>query len=239
MELIRINKYLASCGVCSRREADALIEQGRVLVNGEKTFAGQKVTGEETILVNGKEIGTACKKVVLAFYKPIGVTVTKKDPHAEKKIMEYIDYPIPVTYAGRLDKDSEGLILLTNDGNLIEEMMRGSRKHEKEYLVRLNKEVKEEDLQKLQDGVFIKELNRRTRPCRITRISKVGVNMILTEGLNRQIRRMWKTAGYEVLALKRTRVCNIHLGKLSPGSYRVLEGNELEELYETVGLKLS
>ena len=174
--------------------------------------------------------------MVLAFYKPIGVTVTKKDPHAEKKIMEYIDYPIPVTYAGRLDKDSEGLILLTNDGNLIEEMMRGSKKHEKEYLVRLNKEVKEEDIQKLQEGIFIRELNRSTRPCRITKISKVGVNMILTEGLNRQIRRMWKAVGYEVLALKRTRVCNIHLGKLSPGSYRVLEGNELEDLYETVGI---
>lgn len=237
MELVRINKYLASCGVCSRREADALIDQGRVMVDGEKATAGQKVSGQEKILVNGKEIGTTCKKVVLAFYKPIGVTVTKNDPHAEKMIMEYIDYPTPVTYAGRLDKESEGLILLTNDGDLIEAMMRGSNHHEKEYMVKLNKEVKDSDIARLRDGVFIKELNRKTKPCIIERISKYSVKMTLTEGMNRQIRRMWKTANYDVQALKRTRVCNITVGKLAPGSYRVLEGEELELLYELVGPK--
>lgn len=234
MENIRINKYLASCGICSRREADELIAKKQVLVDGQVALPGQKITGKEKITVQGKPVQAEKKKVVLAFYKPIGVTVTKSDPHAEKTIMQYIDYPVAVTYAGRLDKDSEGLLLLTNDGDLIQQMMSGSGRHQKEYMVRLNKEIRPKDVEKLRGGVFIRELNRSTKPCEIEILSKYGVKMTLTEGMNRQIRRMWKSLGYEVLALKRVRVCNVELGHLSPGSYRVLEEKEQELLYESV-----
>ncbi|MGN0346350.1 MAG: pseudouridine synthase [Lachnospiraceae bacterium] len=231
MEQQRLNKYIAACGICSRREADQMIQDGLVLVNGRKASPGEKVDGSEKITVKGKRIGTTFQKVVLAFYKPIGVTVTKSDPHAQKTIMQYIDYPVPVTYAGRLDRDSEGLILLTNDGKLIDALMRGKNGHEKEYLVKLNKQVKSVDIQNLRQGVFLRELNRKTRECEITQISKYSVRMVITEGMNRQIRRMWKTAGYEVQALKRIRVANIQLGHLAPGTYRVLSEAEREELY--------
>ena len=231
MELQRLNKYIASCGICSRREADQMIQDGLVLVDGHKASPGEKVNGSEKITVKGKLIGTTLQKVVLAFYKPIGVTVTKSDPHAQKTIMQYIDYPVPVTYAGRLDRESEGLILLTNDGKLIDALMRGKNGHEKEYLVKLNKPVKSGDIRDLSQGVFLRELNRKTKECIIEPISKFSVRMVITEGMNRQIRRMWKMAGYEVQALKRIRVGNVQLGHLAPGTYRVLSETEREELY--------
>ena len=141
MEQIRLNKYLASCGVCSRREADRLIEQGRVKVNGEPAQMGQTVTAQDEITVNKKLIQARRKTVVLAYYKPIGVVCTEKDKHADKKVTDMIQYPLRVTYAGRLDKDSEGLLLLTNDGDLINAMMRGANHHEKEYVVKVDKKI--------------------------------------------------------------------------------------------------
>lgn len=242
MEMVRINKYLADMGVCSRRGADKLVEEGRVLVNGKRAVVGQTISSEDEVIVDKKIISNAglspATKVVLAFNKPVGVTVSEKDAHAEKLITDMIDYPIRVTYAGRLDKDSEGLILLTNDGDFINALMKAANNHEKEYLVSLNKEISDRDIDRLSKGIFIKDLNRKTKPCEIKRIGKYSVSMILTEGLNRQIRRMWKIVGYEVTKLKRIRIENILLNDLRPGKWREIQGLELEELYKSVGMQV-
>ncbi len=165
MEKERLNKYLASCGVCSRRDADSLIDQGLVTVNGKVAAMGMRVSAEDSILVRGKAIHGKNDKVVLAYYKPMGVTCTERDRFADKKITDMVRFPVRVTYAGRLDKDSEGLILLTNDGELINAMMKGSAGHEKEYIVKVNKEITEDFLQQMREGVFLKELNIKTRTC--------------------------------------------------------------------------
>lgn len=236
MEQIRLNKYLAECGVCSRREADRLIEQGRVTVNGTKAKPGSKVTQLDEVAVNERLLGGRNKTAVLAFYKPMGVTCTEKDRHAEKIITDLLHYPMRVTYAGRLDKDSEGLLLLTNDGNLIDAMMRSANQHEKEYIVKVDKELTPEFLQKLSQGVYLKELERTTRPCMVSSIGKYTFRIILTQGLNRQIRRMCNTYGYQVKNLKRIRVMNIELGNLKSGSYREIAGDELSILYQKAGI---
>lgn len=236
MEQIRLNKYLAQCGVCSRREADRLIEQGSVLVNSRPAAMGQTVTPEDEISVNGRLLTGRDRHVVLAYYKPIGVTCTEKDIHAEKKITDMIDYPVRVTYAGRLDKDSEGLILLTNDGDLINAMMRGSNQHEKEYVVKVNKEITEDFISRMAEGIYLKELNITTRRCSISQIGKYTFQIVLTQGVNRQIRRMCAALGYQVHALKRIRVMNIRLGELKYGTYRKVTGAELEQLYRNAGV---
>ncbi len=231
MEKERLNKYLASCGICSRRDADRLILEGRVMVNGKKAEMGMQVSGNEKISVNGKPVHGKNEKVVLAYYKPIGVTCTEKDRFADKKITDMVKFPVRVTYAGRLDKDSEGLILLTNDGNLINAMMRGSAGHEKEYVVKVNKEITGEFLENMAKGVFLTELNITTRPCKIEKIGKFTFNIVLTQGVNRQIRRMTKELGYQVIAIKRIRVINVLLADLKPGQYRRISGDELHLLY--------
>ena len=228
---IRLNKYLADCGICSRREADKLIEQGRVTVNGQTAVAGCRVTEQDSIAVNGRQLQGKPQKVVLAFYKPVGVTCTEQDKHAEKIINDYVKYPVRVTYAGRLDKDSEGLLLLTNDGDLIDAVMRGAHRHEKEYIVKVNRELEPAFLEKMAAGVYLPELKQTTRPCEIRQTGKYTFQIILTQGLNRQIRRMCKACGYEVRQLKRIRVMNIRLEKLTPGKYREVQGEELEQLY--------
>ena len=233
---IRINKYLAMSGICSRRDADKLIEQGRVTVNGRIAVAGEQVSDRDTVLVGGKRARTEEKKVVLAFYKPKGIVCTERDKHAEKKIMDLIHYPIRVTYAGRLDKDSEGLLLLTNDGELIQRMMKASEKHEKEYIVKTDKEVTDDFLEKMAQGIYLKELDLTTRPCKIEKTGKYTFQIILTQGVNRQIRRMCKALGYEVKELKRIRVLNIMLENLHPGQFRELEQEELMLLYRQCGL---
>lgn len=231
----RLNKYLASCGICSRREADRLIEEGRVLVNKQKANVGMQVSDQDTILVNGKSVHGKNEKVVLAYYKPVGVVCTERDRFADKKITDMIKFPVRVTYAGRLDKDSEGLLLLTNDGELIEAMMRGSAGHEKEYVVKVDKEITDVFLRSLENGVFLPELNLKTRPCKAEMIGKYTFRIILTQGVNRQIRRMAKELGYRVYAIKRVRVINIQLADLKPGQYRRIIGNELQSLYNLCG----
>lgn len=231
MEEIRLNKYLASCGICSRRDADKLIEQGAVTVNGQTAVQGMKVTEQDEVCVRGKKVTGRDKKVVLAYYKPAGVVCTERDIHAEKIVTEEIKYPIRVTYAGRLDKDSEGLLLMTNDGELIEAMMRGANRHEKEYIVKAEKEWTEEALSNMRRGVWLEELEVTTRPCEIEKLGPKTIRMVLTQGLNRQIRRMCKTQGYEVAALRRTRVVNIELDGLKSGEYRELTKDEMKNLY--------
>lgn len=233
----RLNKYLAGCGICSRREADRLIDEGRVTVNGKAATVGIRVNDSDIILVNGKTVCGKNKKVVLAYYKPIGVTCTERDRHAEKKISDDLKYPVRLTYAGRLDKESEGLLIMTNDGDLIEAMMRGANKHEKEYIVKVDREITGDFLEKMSKGVYLEELDITTRACDVKETGRYTFCIVLTQGVNRQIRRMAKCFGYDVRAIKRTRVMNINLAGLKPGDYRVLQGEELKQLYINCGME--
>ncbi len=231
MEEKRLNKFIAECGICSRRDADVLISEGRVTVNGVTAKNGERVDDSDVVCINGKRIQNQEKKVVLAYYKPVGVTCTEKDRFADKKITDMIKYPVRVTYAGRLDKESEGLILLTNDGELIDKLMRGSNKHEKEYIVKINKEITNGFIEKMASGVYLPEVDITTRPCEVKKIGKYTFNIVLTQGVNRQIRRMCKEQNCYVNQLKRVRVANISLANLKPGEFREITGIELRSLY--------
>lgn len=235
--MIRLNKYLSEAGVCSRREADRLIEAGRVTVDGVQAVPGMKVSEEQKICVGKKVIQGAEQKVVLAVNKPAGIVCTG-DMKVKNNIIRFLHYPVRVTYAGRLDKDSEGLLIMTNDGDLINGMMRARYAHEKEYKVRVNKEVTPEFIEKMSRGVHIrdkeKNLDAVTRPCTVKKTGKYTFSIILTQGLNRQIRRMCEALGYKVDVLKRIRIMNVELGDLKPGQVRELTEQELKELYGTV-----
>ena len=237
MEETRLNKFISEAGICSRRDADKLIEEGRVLVNGKIANMGIKISDSDEFIVNGKTVTSKNKKVVLAYNKPIGVTCTEKDKFADKKITDMIKYPVRVTYAGRLDKETEGLILLTNDGDLINALMRGNQGHEKEYIVKINKEVTPEFINKMSAGLFLKEINITTRPCIVEKMGKFTFRIVLTQGVNRQIRRMCKELNCYVTHLKRVRVANIMLNNLQIGEYREITGIELQSLYKISGLK--
>lgn len=228
----RLNKYMAQAGLCSRREADRYIEAGQVYINGVKAQIGQLVYPGDKVTIGAKQLSDAREKVVLAWYKPVGVTCTEKDPHAKRKIGDVFHYPVRVTYAGRLDKDSEGLLIMTNDGDLINDMMRGANGHEKEYVVKVDKELTEAFVIAMQNGLYLPELERTTRPCQVTVEGKYTFRIVLTQGLNRQIRRMCEVLGYQVKGLKRVRVVNVELGSLKPGAYRELTESEKKELYQ-------
>lgn len=236
-QTMRLNKYLAHSGVCSRRDADRLIAQGQVSVNGKPAQPGQSVSGPDEVCVMGKRVYLNKETVVLAFYKPVGVVCTERDDHAEVKISDVLQYPERLTYAGRLDKDSEGLLLLTNDGGLIQEMMRAAGRHEKEYLVEVNREVTPEFIQKMSGGIFLRDLNVTTRKCKVEKIAKNKFRIILTQGFNRQIKRMCKECGCYVKSIKRVRVMSVTLGSLRPGEYRKLSGEEVRSLYRECGMK--
>lgn len=237
--MIRINKYLAECGICSRREADRLIEQGRVKINGQLATTGSKVEETDVVEVNGKKILQKAKKVVLAYYKPIGVTCTENDKHAEITITKALGYKERLTYAGRLDKESEGLMIMTNDGELIQRMMKASQYHEKEYIVKVHKEVTDDFISDMSKGVYLKNLEQTTRECVVEKMGKYTFKIILTQGLNRQIRRMCDSLGYKVVSLKRVRIMNISLGKLYSGEYREIVGDELKKLYQLCDMQYS
>ncbi|MBR4981864.1 MAG: pseudouridine synthase [Lachnospiraceae bacterium] len=232
---IRINKYIADAGICSRRDADKLVEQGLVMVNGKIAESGTKVGKQDEVTVRGKRILAGEEKIVLAYYKPVGVTCTERDLHAKKTVIQDLKYPVRVTYAGRLDKESEGLLLMTNDGNLINGLMRAANFHEKEYVVKVDKEITQEFLRDMAAGVYLTELEKTTRPCDVESMGKYTFRIVLTQGLNRQIRRMCKELGYQVKQLRRIRIANIELGKLKPREYRRLTEKELEMLYSKVG----
>ncbi len=236
MEQMRLNKYLAHCGVCSRRDADRLIEKGEVLVNGRQAQAGMTVDDGDEILVSGRPIRGVQEPVVLAFYKPFGVVCTEKDVHAESIVSDLVDYPVRVTYAGRLDKDSEGLLLLSNDGDLIQAMMKGANCHEKEYVVRVNREITPDFLEKMSGGVYLEELDITTRKCQVEQMGRFVFRMVLTQGVNRQIKRMCIACGCRVRELKRVRVMHVTLGGLKPGEYRELDREDMERLYRDCGL---
>ena len=233
---IRINKYLAECGICSRREADKLIEQGTVTVNGIKAVSGMQILEYDKVAVRGKLLAGVEKKVVLAYYKPLGIVCTAKDKHAKYTVSDQVKYPVRLTYAGRLDKDSEGLLIMTNDGELIDAMMRGANCHEKEYIVKVDKLLTEEALMKLRSGVYLEELELTTRECMIEQCGPYTMKMILTQGVNKQIRRMCQTVGYRVKSLKRVRIMTVNLANLKPGEYRELNEEEMWELYHACGM---
>ena len=225
-EPVRLNKYLSEAGVCSRREADRLIETGRVTVDGKTAQTGMKIIPGQEVRVGKKLVSKGDEMVVLAVNKPRGIVCTE-EKRERNSIVRFLDYPIRVTYIGRLDKDSRGLLLMTNNGDIINRMMRAANYHEKEYKVTVDKEVTDEFLEKMAGGVPI--LDTVTRPCRVRKIGKYTFSIILTQGLNRQIRRMCEALGYEVKDLLRVRVMNIRLGSLKEGEYRELTDEELDE----------
>lgn len=233
--MMRLNKYLSAAGVCSRREADRLIESGRVTVDGKRATPGMQVSEEQTIKVGKKTVRSGNEKIVLAVNKPRGIICTE-DRRTKNNIIRFLNYPQRITYAGRLDKDSEGLLLMTNDGDLINRMMRARYGHEKEYKVTVDKPLTEEFVRQMKEGVHIvdkeKHLDAVTRPCKVTKIGKYTFTIILTQGLNRQIRRMCSALGFEVKKLVRIRIMNIELKDLKSGAIRELTKQELEELYE-------
>ena len=234
---MRLNKYIAACGICSRREADKLIESGRVCVNGQTAVSGMQVSDADIVSVDQKTVKPVAEKVVLAYNKPVGVTCTEKDKYAEQTITQALHYPVRLTYAGRLDKESEGLMIMTNDGELIQRMMKGANRHEKEYVVNVDREITDVFLEGMSKGVYLKELGETTRPCRLEKIGKDTFKIILTQGLNRQIRRMCGEFGYGIKQLVRVRIMNIELKTLKTGEYRVIQGGELLELYRLCGMK--
>lgn len=226
---IRLNKYLSDSGVCSRREADRLIQQGLVHINGQPVQMGQRVTSGDLVTVKGKPIHPADEKIYLLFHKPRGIECTEQKK-VKNNIIQYLNYPVRITHAGRLDKYSEGLMLMTNDGDLINNMMRARNGHEKEYLVTVDKPITEDFLKGMAQGVPI--LDTITRPCTITQTGKYTFRIILTQGLNRQIRRMCEYFHYKVTKLKRVRILNLELGSLPLGKSRPATDEELTQLFK-------
>ena len=229
MEDIRLNKFIADCGHCSRREADRLIEAGKVLVNGKVAEMGMRVTDDDKVMVDGKVLKREEKTILLIFNKPPGITctATKND---ETNVVDYINYPKRVYPIGRLDKYSEGLLLLTNRGDLVNGIMRSRYGHEKEYIVTVDRVVDDNLLRKLSSGVYLKELDVTTKPCKCQKVARNKLSMIITQGLNRQIRRMCEACGCRVTKLKRIRILDIELGDLPVGEYREATAKELESV---------
>lgn len=228
-EPVRLNKYLSEAGVCSRREADRLIESGRVTVDGQRAQTGMRITPGQVVKVGRRTVSKQDEMIVLAVNKPRGIVCTEES-RERNSIVRFLNYPVRVTYIGRLDKDSRGLLLMTNNGDIINKMMRAANYHEKEYKVTVDKEITPEFISRMASGVPI--LDTVTRPCRVEKIGKYTFSIILTQGLNRQIRRMCEALGYQVRDLVRVRVMNIRLGSLKEGQYRKVTDEELEELYE-------
>ena len=227
-EGVRLNKYLSEIGHCSRRAADKLIDAGRIQVNGQQVVMGQKVTPQDRIEIDGILVEDLREKnVYLAFNKPVGIVCTTDTRVEKDNIIEYINYPSRIFPIGRLDKPSEGLILMTNDGDIVNKILRARNNHEKEYIVTVNKPVTAEFIEKMANGIPI--LDTITRKCEVEQIHKKEFRIVLTQGLNRQIRRMCEYLEYRVVKLKRIRIINIHLD-VGVGKYRDLTKKELAEL---------
>jgi 23S rRNA pseudouridine2604 synthase len=224
---LRLNKYISETGVCSRREADKWIEAGRVTCNGQRAALGTQVQTGDEIRVDGELIGAKRKQIYIALNKPVGITCTT-EAHIEDNIIDFVGYPQRIFPIGRLDKDSEGLILLTNNGDIVNEILRSENNHEKEYIVTVDRPITDLSLKMLADGVKIR--GELTKPCKVRRIDQQTFRMILTQGLNRQIRRMCSALGYKAQRLQRVRIMNIQLGALSAGKWRHLTDPELAGL---------
>ena len=229
---VRINKYLSEIGYCSRREADKMIDQGRIVVNGEVIGMGLKVTPEDIVFVDGERIKERNSKAVyIAFNKPVGIVCTTDTRVEKDNIIDYINYPSRIFPIGRLDKPSEGLIFLTNDGDIVNKILRARNHHEKEYVVTVNRPVTDEFIKQMASGVPI--LDTVTRPCMVTQTHKKEFKIVLTQGLNRQIRRMCEFLDYRVVSLKRIRIMNVNLD-VGKGKWRNLTSEEVAEIHRMV-----
>jgi len=230
----RLNKYLSEAGYCSRRAADKLIGEGRVTINDVVPEMGTKVIPGDEVKVDGKTIlNDAKKRTYIAFNKPIGIVCTTDTGVEKNNIIDYINYPTRIFPIGRLDKDSEGLILLTDDGDIVNKILRANNNHEKEYIVTVDKPISQTFVQRMSAGIPLEELGKTTKSCSVEKLSAFEFKIILTQGLNRQIRRMCEYLNYEVQSLKRTRIMNI-LQKCEVGTYRDLTDEELNTLNETL-----
>ncbi|MDF2836622.1 MAG: pseudouridine synthase [Paenibacillus sp.] len=225
---MRINKFISETGFCSRREADKLVETGKVTINGEIAVLGSQAEQGDDVRVNGKRIGEQRRHVYIALNKPVGITSTSES-HIKGNIVDFVGHAERIFPIGRLDKDSEGLILMTNDGDVVNPILRSEGKHEKEYIVTVDKPLTEAFVRGMSQGV--KVLGSLTLPCKVTRVGDRTFRIVLTEGRNRQIRRMCEAFGYHVRKLKRVRIMNIHLGELPVGKWRDLSEDERRELF--------
>ena len=223
----RLNKFIADSGYCSRREADRLISEGRVRVDGRVGVLGDRVEAGMSVTVDGRRLSGRGERVYLMLYKPAGIVCTA-DPREPMNVVDYIHYPVRIFAVGRLDKDSEGLLLLTSDGEIVNRLLRAAGGHEKEYDVTVDRPVTAEFLKRMSEGVPI--LETVTLPCRVRRTGEKSFNIVLVQGLNRQIRRMCEALGYSVRALRRIRIMNLRLDGLRPGQWRELTDEELRTL---------
>jgi 23S rRNA pseudouridine2604 synthase len=229
---ISLNKFISSTGICSRREADRMIEAGRVQLNGTTAKKGNRVNSGDEVLLDGAPLKAKPKAVYLALHKPPGITCTT-DRKDKSNIIDFLNYPERIFHIGRLDKASTGLIFLTNDGDIVNEILREQNDHEKEYIVTVNKPINSSFVRRMSEGIPI--LGTVTKKCQVEKIGRQAFRIVLTQGLNRQIRRMCDYLGYDVVTLKRVRIMNVHLGGLKPGQWRYLTDEELKELRRHLG----
>lgn len=227
--MMRLNKFISESGKASRRGADKLVEEGRVKINGRKAKIGDQVKPGDEVMVNGQRLRLARNNVYIALNKPVGITCTT-EKNVKGNIIDLVNHPLRIFNIGRLDKDSDGLILLTNDGDIVNEILRAENNHEKEYIVSVDKPITPEFIEKMSKGVRI--LGTKTLPCYVEQLSKYEFKIILTQGLNRQIRRMCEALGYEVYRLQRVRIMNIQLGNLPIGQWRDLTKKEKDRLFK-------
>ena len=228
---ISLNKYISSTGLCSRREADKMIQEGRVKINGASTQLGNRVFEGDSVQIDGKDLQARPETIYIAFNKPIGIVCTT-DLKERKNIIEYISHPERLFPIGRLDKPSQGLIFLTNDGDIVNKILRAGNQHEKEYIVTVNKSIHPSFIQQMSNGIPI--LGTVTKKCRVEQFNKRTFKIILTQGLNRQIRRMCTYLNYEVTALKRVRIMNVQLGNLKIGQWRALTATEMRQIQQLI-----
>ena len=234
---VRINKFLGSAGYCSRREADRLVGEGRVFIDGNMADMGSRVMPGQKVYVDGKAVVPEEENILIAVNKPRGIVCTTTDKQGANNIVDFLGCDKRIYPVGRLDKDSEGLLLMTNDGELMNNILTGKNEHEKEYIVEVDKNLSDGFERRMSEPMYLKELDKTTRPCRVIKTGKKTFRIILKQGLNRQIRRMCSNLGYKVVKLKRIRIMNIELNDLPAGATRKIEGSEYEKLMNLINKK--
>lgn len=234
---VRINKFLGSAGYCSRREADWLVGEGRVFIDGNMANMGSRVMPGQKVYVDGKAVVPEEENILIAVNKPRGIVCTTTDKQGANNIVDFLGCDKRIYPVGRLDKDSEGLLLMTNDGELMNNILTGKNEHEKEYIVEVDKNLSDDFERRMSEPMYLKELDKTTRPCRVIKTGKKTFRIILKQGLNRQIRRMCSNLGYKVVKLKRIRIMNIELNDLPAGATRKIEGSEYEKLMNLINKK--
>lgn len=234
---VRINKFLGSAGYCSRREADRLVGEGRVFIDGNMADMGSRVMPGQKVYVDGKAVVPEEENILIAVNKPRGIVCTTTDKQGANNIVDFLGCDKRIYPVGRLDKDSEGLLLMTNDGELMNNILTGKNEHEKEYIVEVDKNLSDDFERRMSEPMYLKELDKTTRSCRVIKTGKKTFRIILKQGLNRQIRRMCSNLGYKVVKLKRIRIMNIELNDLPAGATRKIEGSEYEKLMNLINNK--